>query len=216
MSGAVWDKVAPFFEQKTKKRSLRPQFLIVFVAGIAFALDMGAVYVTMDEAVSVYGPILIILMIAYTITPIIVWFLMAFGVYFIGRVVGARISFGVFFRTAGWGMVPMIGVGSLMAAGRYLTLSSKEACDHPAVTCDLGAYVELQAQVNGVYGFASTATGEPVFQAAFTASLLLLSLVGYLWVVAAEESTTLTRAGATIAVGIPLSLVAGGFVALTL
>jgi polyferredoxin len=126
MIGTIFGGIAPFFEQQTKKRSLRPQFVIALIAGFTFALDMGAVYLTIGKATQIYGPVMFILIAGYVFAPIGLWFLVALGVYLLGRSFGARIQFGVFFRTAGWGLVPMIAVGPILAAGRYLALAPEQ------------------------------------------------------------------------------------------
>lgn len=42
--------VSTFFEQRSKRRTVRPQFVIAILAGIAFALDMGVLYLSLGEA----------------------------------------------------------------------------------------------------------------------------------------------------------------------
>lgn len=205
-----------FFEQQAKRRTLRPQFIIAILAGIAFALDVTALYVLIgDEAANTYGPVLILLIIAYALVPFVGWFLGSVLVFTISRLLGAQMQFGIFYRTSGWGLIPMIGTGLCWGAGRFLALRGLDACSRSYVICDPGEIVGLGAQVNGIYALLATATTDPLFQGLYVLGLLFFAATVFSWILAADETSTLTRAGAAITVGVPALLVAGLYTVLT-
>ena len=200
--------VSTFFEQRSKRRTVRPQFVIAILAGIAFALDMGVLYLSLGEASVNYGPITFLMMFAYIVVLISGWVIGTALIYLIARFIGARIQYSIFFRTTGWALVPLVGTGLCWSAGRYLALRGIDACSLTSIKCGLSNKVLLSDQVSGVYSIMATATGELAFQTLYIAGMVLFVVTGYMWIVVATETSTLTREGATIVVGIPFLIVA--------
>lgn len=201
-----------FIEERTRYRTIRPQVVIALIAGFAFAFDMGAIYIHLSgtEARSIYGPVLYMFMITYVLVPYILWFGIAVGIFAIGRSLGARLQFGILFRAIGWGMIPVVGMSLFLSAGRFLALQGKDPCEVPAISCSIVDYNPLVEQVDALYALASVAAGEPIFQMFYAIAILCFLIAAVFWVVITEGASTLTTAGALIAVGVPVLVVVVG------
>ena len=209
-----------YIVNRIKYRTIRPQFLLSYVAGLAFAFEMIGIYLIIGptNASNLYGGAALILAFMYSFVPLIIWFVLTLLTFLVTRVVfRARADFGVLFRVSGWAMVPFIGTAASISVGRYITLRQviSDPCTSPHLTCDLTEYVTEAEQATGLTGFAHSAASEPTFQLAYVVGMLFFALTAYLLVVATDEATTLTRAGATLVAGVPIVLVAVVFTMFT-
>lgn len=196
-----------FVDRQIKYKTLRPQFAILFVAGVLFALDLGSVYYHFSgtEARSIYGAVLFMLMAGYLLIPLLVWFVGTLVIFLIARMIGARVQFGILLRANGWGMIPFVGTGLCLSVGRFFALQGVNPCEHPVVSCDPVTYNPLSAQVEAIYSFAASATSEPIFLGLYIIGLLLFLVTGYLWIVTAQAVSTLTREGAMVVTSVPVA-----------
>lgn len=203
-----------FIEERIKYRSLTGQFVIALVAGLGLALGIGGIYSLMypTQAETVYGGLMFVLMFIYILIPTVFWFSLSVVTFIIARILGARAEFGTIFRGTGWGLVPLVGTALSLSVGRYVALSSaySNVCDYSDIVCGFAQQVTITEQVDHVFGFSGTAVLDPVFIGFFVLAGGFYVLTWYLMAVAADEATTLTRAGSLIAVGVPM-LVIGAF-----
>lgn len=190
--------MSSFFERSVKRRNLRWQIAIATVAGIAFAFDMGSLYMQLGEAQPVYGGVALILSVMYAFLPIVVWAGSTLVIHTISRFIGAETQYTVLLRVTGWGMVPFIGSGILLGVGRYMAIAGVNSCSY--LSCDPIARIELTDQVDQLYGFMALTASNDLFLAFSAIAILLMLVMGYLWLIAVEKTTALTKAGATVAV----------------
>ena len=72
-----------FIKHRSKHRDIRPQFLIVIVAGFALGGQLIAAYLAMGAEPRVqYGAVTIVLVFIHAMEPVIVWLLLPAGVQF--------------------------------------------------------------------------------------------------------------------------------------
>jgi hypothetical protein len=209
--------LASLLESRIRKRTVRPQFLLAALAGVAAALDIGVVYAMASgtAAEQLYGGVIIILMAIYGFAPLLVWVASAFLVFVAARSLGARAEFGVLFRAMGWGLLPLaLSLGSV-AAGRYLALRDTDICSVSGITCNPASYNRLGEQIGGIFQVLGGATGETSFLALTAVAAGLFLLTGYAWVYAVEGTSTLTRAGAAVAVTVPIAVFGASFALVT-
>ena len=202
------DRLGTFFEERAKYRTLGPQLAIMMIAGLAFALDIVVIGLTLGpEARGTYDEMLWVLGILFTAVPLLGWLVSNYVAYLIGNVLGASIKYSIVLRTTGWATIPLIGTGASIALGRYFALRGVDACSKNYVNCSVAAVVPIPDQVSGVFTFASIATSDSVFVWFYAVALGFLLVTTGLWIVALDRSSTLTRAGAAVAVG--PSIIAG-------
>ena len=198
-------RVESFVSKRIKYRSLSQQTLIAFVASIVFAFDMGTVYLYLGETRPKYGGVALVLVFLFVLVPFLVWFLFTLSFYLIGLLFGARVQFSVLLRAVGYGMVPFIGAGLAWGVGRYIALASKAPCEIAAFNCKTGVTVGIQDQVNALIAMYSSVSSSLTFQILYVVGVAFVLVSGYYWVIALKESSTLTREGAAIAVGLTLT-----------
>lgn len=197
-----------FIDSRTNIRNFKRQFAIVFLAGIAFAMDVLGPYTLLlgTEAESTYGPMFIVLGFVYLLVPFIFWLVLSLVTFIIARYLGARAEYGTITRIMGWGMIPLIGATASFAAGRYLAMSSRwsNVCDYPPIDCSFATFVTIPNQVDHVYGLLGTVTAEPVFLGLFALAAVFYLISAYFVSVAADTASTLTRTGGYVAAGLPM------------
>ena len=211
--GAV-SRLDSFIEKRAKYRNLRPQFAIALLAGLAFALDPGALYYAFwgTDAREFYGPLIAMLMVSYTLAPVVLWWGVSAVFFLIARSLGAHLSFGILFRVNGWGMIPLAGSCLSLGVGRFLALQrTTEPCSYPGIICDPGEYSSFSERVGVLFSYLSQATFEPVFVVFYAIGAALFLVAAYFWIVALGSVSNLTRAGAAIVVGVPSLLLLAAF-----
>lgn len=205
-----------FIAERIKYRTLRAQFAITFAAGLGLALGAVGIYLQMysTEAESIYGGMLFVLAFVYALLPIAFWFGVSVFTFLAARLLGARAEFGTIFRATGWGFLPLVGSTVVLGLGRYVALSNTYAtvCDHPKIACAFIQEVSITEQVDHVFSLAGSIVYDPIFLGAFVLAAILYVLSWYLVAVAADEASTLTRAGGMVTTGIPMVAVGLGYV----
>lgn len=201
MSTSAAAPLESFFGRRINQRTMGPQLLIALVAGIAFSLSMLSVYLTLGEAQQIYGGLVLVLMLLYALIPVLLWATATTVIYLIASFLNARVEMSILWRMLGWGMAPMIGSGLALGVGQYLALRSHDPCQY--LVCEVGKYVNITTQGETVYAYVGSALGAPVMQALAVIGVLFFLVMTYLWVIITYQASTLTRAGAAIAAGIP-------------
>lgn len=198
-------RVESFVNKRIKYRSLSKQTLIAFVASIVFAFNMGTVYLSLGEMRPKYGGVALVLVFIFMFVPFLVWFLFTLSFYLIGLLFGARVQFSVLLRAVGYGMVPFIGAGLAWGIGRHTALASTVPCQLQVFNCKPGVSVGIQEQVDALMTMYGVVASSLVFQILYVVGVAFVLVAGYYWVIALKESSTLTREGAAIAVGLTLA-----------
>lgn len=200
-----------FIANQIKYRSLTGQFTIALVAGLGFALGMVGTYSLMypTQAETVYGGLMFVLMIMFILIPAVLWFGISVFAFIAARILGARADFGTMFRAIGWGLIPLVGTTASLSLGQYFSLAGAytSVCNHSAIVCKFAVEVSISDQVDHVFALTGSVVSNPIFIAFFALACVFYVLTWYLMAVAADEASTLTRAGGMVAVGIPMLLV---------
>lgn len=208
--------VNSFMQSRLEYRRLRIQVVAALLAGLAFAFDIGAIYLILEgEAKVKYEGTVIVLMILYSLVPVLLWVLFAFAFYTIISLFGGRSEFSVLLRGTGWGMIPFAAAFGSLAVGRYLAISSRDPCNFSSIVCEKSTVVPLLDQVDAVFLFIHSAASSSTFQLLFGAFTVLYLLAGVMWWTTVRMSSNLTRLGVLVTVGAPVALFYGIVVSLT-
>jgi hypothetical protein len=204
----VVQAVGSFIEGRLKYRSLRIQIAAVALAGLAYAFDIGAIYVILEgEARIRYEGTVIVLTLLYMSGPFILWLLLTTAFYLITVALGGRSEFSVLLRGTGWGMIPFVGASAALGFARYLGIQSKEPCNYSQFVCgENEAVPTLLEQVDAVFAFANTATSASAYRLLFGVFTVFLLVSTAIWWITVEKSTNLTNLGVTVAVGVPVAV----------
>lgn len=195
-------RIESFVNKQIKYRNLNQQAILVSLASIVFAFNMLTVYLSLGESRPKYGGVALVLVFIFLLIPFLLWLVFTLSFYFTGLLFGARMQFSILLRAVGYGMAPFIGSGLAWGVGRYIALRGAQACQLQAFNCEPGVSVELQQQVNALMTLYSSVTSSIVFQALYVVGVGMVLIAGYYWIIALKESTTLTREGAALTVGL--------------
>jgi hypothetical protein len=216
-SSSVSNPIGAFVERRMKYRTLRPQVALAAVAGLLFAGNIAAVYAVFSgtAARQIYGGVTYAVGVVSAFAPLLVWLGATTVTFLLARVIGARVEFSVLLRSTGWGVAPLVGAAGSLSVGRYLALRGTDPCALAVATCERATYVELTAQVDTIFAVAGAATGGSAFLIGYAVAVGFFLLTGYLWYLAAHRASTLTEAGAVIAVGVPVVAILALFTSVT-
>lgn len=199
------ETIEVFVRDRNKYRSLQHQVLLTICVSVLFALNFGAIYASLGTAQRSYGGTAILLIILSGLLPFCIWFFISGIFYTFARSIGARAQFSIILRSVGYGMAAFIPAAGLWAIGTYLGLPTRNACNYPAFNCDPSKVIDLGAQTDALFSFYGAAMSSSIYQALFAVSLAFIAAGVYYWIIAMDESSTLTRQGASVVVGVPIT-----------
>ena len=190
-----------YFEQRVKYPQLRPQALIVAVAGLVANLWHLALFETLGASVQYVEDVLFILTVAGILEFLIIWIVLTGVMHFLTAILGEGSSYGRLLRLTGYGFLPAIASGAVWSVGFYLTMRGASPPNPPQTPGFEGRYI--------VYSeYMAQSAQDPILLAALAVGSLFLLATGYLW----WQSITVVadideeRAGAVAGVGLLLLL----------
>lgn len=183
-----------FFERQARQGTYKGPGIVLFVTGLAFALQHVATYYTLGPGRTEFVSVFTILFTAQLLEPLLLWVAFSIAFYGIAVSLGGDVLVGRVFRLSGWGFLPLILAGLTWTVGRYVALRSASVPDFtPGVLAEeLEAYGQIVAQHSGTLVLVFLAGS--VF---FVASI-------YLWVHAIKKSGAITTKTATVSTVIPV------------
>lgn len=193
-----------FMREQTKYRGVRTQIYLLFVVGIAFALQhVGSYYQLGDVGIDVYEAIIIHVGVVLVV-PFLVWIASSFLIAILARFVAGRILIGDIFRLSGWALFPVLFAGLVQTAGRLYALRGAEPPD-------LGMNSHLSVKWEEYRAYLESANADPVFLLSTAIAAALVVYSGYLVATALEEigeadGIHVSRSAAAILSVVPVAL----------
>lgn len=199
------ETIESFVRRRNRYRTLQHQALLTACVCVLFALNVGIIYGALGGARDSYGGTALLATIFVGLLPLGLWFVFTTTFYAFARLLGARAQFSIFLRSVGYGMGAFVPASALWAVGRYLGLPANRGCDFAAFDCDPSTVVSLGDQIGALSAYYTAPTSTTVFAVLYVAGVACVVGGAYYWTVAIDESSTLTRQGATLVVGLPVA-----------
>lgn len=190
-----------YFEQRVKYPQLRPQTLIVALAGLIANLWHLTLFETLGASVQYVEDVLFILTAAGILEFLILWIVLTGVMHFLTAVLGEGSSYGRLLRLTGYGFLPVIVSGAVWSVGYYLTMRGANPPQPPQAPGFEGRYV--------VYSeYMAQSVQDPILLAALAIGSVFLLGAGYLWWqgITVVADITEERAGAVAGVALLLFL----------
>lgn len=190
-------RVDTFFEKQSQFGRYRLPTIVVFVAGLAMAMQSIALYYGIGSSRNALSNAVTVSFVADLAEPFLLWMLFAGAFYVLAKLLGGRARIGRLFKLTGWGFAPFALFGILRAVGTYYAVQGKTIPDsvRPGV---------IGSEQEGYHAVMAQSSGDPVLVATTAIGCLFFLVSGYFWVLAVDESTNLNRRQVRIVVVIPL------------
>lgn len=163
-----------YFEQRVKYPQLRPQALIVALAGLIANLWHLALFDTLGASVQYVEDVLFILTLAGILEFLLVWIVLTGVMHFLTAILGDGSSYGRLLRLTGYGFLPVIVSGAVWSVGYYLAMRGANPPAPPQTPGFEGRYVAFSE-------YMAQSAQDPVLLAAMAIGSVFLLAAGYLW-----------------------------------
>jgi len=183
-----------FFERQARQGSYKGPGVVLFITGLAFALQHVAAYYTLGPGRTEFVSVFTVLFTAQLLEPVLLWVVFSIAFYFFAVSLGGDVLVGRVFRLSGWGYLPLALAGVTWTVGRWVVLDGAAIPDFSAGV--LGEELEAYGQIVAQH------SGELV--AVFLAGCVFFAASIYLWVHAIKKSGQLSTRTATIATVAPV------------
>jgi hypothetical protein len=191
-----------YFEQRVKYPQLRPQAIIVALAGLVANLWHLALFDTLGASVQYVEDVLFILTVVGVFEFLLIWIVLTGVMHFLTAMLGDGSSYGQLLRLTGYGFLPVIVSGAIWSVGFYLTMRGANPPRPPRTPGFEGRYIVFTE-------YMAQSAQAPILLAAVAVGSVFLLAAGYLWWqgITVVSEIDEERAGAIAGVALLLFLV---------
>jgi len=163
-----------YFQERVKYPTLRPQALIVVIAGFVANVWYLSLFNRIGAAAVYVRDVLYIMPFAGVLEFLIVWLVFTALMHFLALMVGGDSSFGQLLRLTGYGFLPMIVGGAIWSLGYYLAVAGATPPEPPVVPSFAARYEVFTAYMAPSYS-------DPVLIGALVLGSAFVLGSAYLW-----------------------------------